>query len=125
MRTSGRVSPPSSSVKLRDPQFEGQTKAKLGNVPMRSLVERATNDKLAEWLEENPTEARQIVNKAIQAARARVAARQATRRHSPQVSSRGRRPAGQADRLRHQGSRRGGAVHRRGRLSRWLGRAGP
>jgi DNA gyrase subunit B len=73
------------AVKLRDPQFEGQTKAKLGNVPMRSLVERATNEKLAEWLEENPTEARQIVNKAIQAARARVAARQArdaTRRKS-------------------------------------------
>jgi DNA gyrase subunit B len=73
------------TVKLRDPQFEGQTKAKLGNVPMRSLVERATNDKLAEWLEENPPEARQIVNKAIQAARARVAARQArdaTRRKS-------------------------------------------
>jgi DNA gyrase subunit B len=73
------------SVKLRDPQFEGQTKAKLGNVPMRSLVERATNEKLAEWLEENPTEARSIVQKSIQAARARVAARQArdaTRRKS-------------------------------------------
>jgi DNA gyrase subunit B len=72
-------------VKLREPQFEGQTKAKLGNVPIRSLVERATNEKLAEWLDENPTEARQVVNKAIQAARARVAARQArdaTRRKS-------------------------------------------
>jgi DNA gyrase subunit B len=73
------------SVKLRDPQFEGQTKAKLGNVPMRSLVERATNEKLAEWLEEHPAEARQIVNKSIAASRARVAARQArdaTRRKS-------------------------------------------
>ncbi len=73
------------SVKLRDPQFEGQTKAKLGNVSMRSLVERATNDKLAEWLEEHPSEARQMISKAIQAARARVAARQArdaTRRKS-------------------------------------------
>ena len=73
------------AVRLRDPQFEGQTKAKLGNVPMRSLVERATNEKLSEWLEEHPTEARAIVNKAIQAARARVAARQArdaTRRKS-------------------------------------------
>src|SRR5262249_37648358 len=57
--------------------FEGQTKAKLGNVSMRSLVERATNEKLAEWLEENPTEGRQIVQKAAQAARAPVAARQA------------------------------------------------
>jgi DNA gyrase subunit B len=65
------------SVRLRDPQFEGQTKAKLGNVPMRSLVERATNEKLGDWLEEHPTEARQIVNKGIGAARARTAARQA------------------------------------------------
>ncbi len=73
------------SVKLRDPQFEGQTKAKLGNVPMRSLVERATNDKLAEWLEQNPSEARQMVSKSITASRARLAARQArdaTRRKS-------------------------------------------
>ena len=52
-----------------NPQFEGQTKAKLGNTSMRSLVERATNEKLAEWLEENPTEGRQIVLKAIQASR--------------------------------------------------------
>ena len=74
------------SVKLREPQFEGQTKAKLGNTSMRSLVERATNEKLAEWLEETPTEARLIVTKAIQASRARVAARdarEATRRKSP------------------------------------------
>jgi DNA gyrase subunit B len=73
------------SVKLRDPQFEGQTKAKLGNVPMRSLVERATNDKLAEWLEEHPAEGRQICQKSITAARARLAAREArnaTRRKS-------------------------------------------
>ena len=65
------------SVKLREPQFEGQTKAKLGNVSIRSLVERVTNEKLAEWLEEHPTEARQIVQKGIQASRARLAARQA------------------------------------------------
>ncbi len=74
------------SVRLTEPQFEGQTKAKLGNVSMRSLMERATNEKLGDWLEEHPTEARQIVQKAIQAARARMAARQAreaTRRKSP------------------------------------------
>jgi DNA gyrase subunit B len=65
------------SVKLRDPQFEGQTKAKLGNVSIRSLVERVTNEKLGDWLEEHPTEARQVVQKSIQAARARLAARQA------------------------------------------------
>src|SRR5205807_3855844 len=65
------------TVRLSDPQFEGQTKAKLGNVSIRSLVERATNEKLAEWLEENPREAHQIVQKSTLAARARVAARQA------------------------------------------------
>jgi DNA gyrase subunit B len=73
------------SVRLRSPQFEGQTKAKLGNVKIRSLVERATNEKLAEWLDENPREANQIVQKALLAQRARVAARQArdlTRRKS-------------------------------------------
>jgi len=73
------------SVRLRDPQFEGQTKAKLGNVSIRSLVERATNEKLVDWLEENPREANQIVAKSTTAARARVAARAArdlTRRKS-------------------------------------------
>ncbi|HSN02142.1 MAG TPA: DNA topoisomerase (ATP-hydrolyzing) subunit B [Acidimicrobiales bacterium] len=73
------------SVKLVSPQFEGQTKGKLGNVSIRSLVERATNEKLADWLEENPREGGQIVAKAVQASRARIAARQArdlTRRKS-------------------------------------------
>ena len=65
------------SVKLRDPQFEGQTKAKLGNVPMRSFVQKATNERLAEWLEENPTEANRLVKKAQAAAQARVAAKNA------------------------------------------------
>src|SRR5947207_3768680 len=65
------------SVKLRNPQFEGQTKTKLGNTEMRSLVEKATNDKLAEWLEQHPAEGKAIVGKSLQAARARVAARQA------------------------------------------------
>ena len=49
------------AVRLQNPQFEGQTKGKLGNVSIRSLVERTTNEKLAEWLEENPREAGQIV----------------------------------------------------------------
>jgi DNA gyrase subunit B len=65
------------AVKLRDPQFEGQTKAKLGNVPMRSFVQKVTNEKLAEWLEENPTEANKVVKKALAAAQARVAAKNA------------------------------------------------
>jgi DNA gyrase subunit B len=73
------------SVKLSNPQFEGQTKSKLGNTEMRSFVEKATNEKLGDWLEEHPPEARQIAVKATQAARARIAARQArdlTRRKS-------------------------------------------
>ncbi len=73
------------SVRLQEPQFEGQTKSKLGNASIRSLVERATNEKLAEWLEENPADARKIVTKCLQAQKARLAARQArdaTRRKS-------------------------------------------
>jgi DNA gyrase subunit B len=65
------------AVKLREPQFEGQTKAKLGNVSIRSFVLKATNERLAEWLEENPTEANKVVKKAISAAQARVAAKNA------------------------------------------------
>jgi DNA gyrase subunit B len=65
------------SVKLREPQFEGQTKAKLGNVPMRSFVQKATNKALAEWMDENPAEANKVVKKAIAAAQARLAAKNA------------------------------------------------
>jgi DNA gyrase subunit B len=73
------------SVKLRNPQFEGQTKSKLGNPPVEGLVKTTVNQKLAQFLEENPTEARQIITKAVSAARARQAARKArelTRRKS-------------------------------------------
>jgi DNA gyrase subunit B len=63
------------SVKLQEPQFEGQTKTKLGNTEVKGLVESATNRFLSEFLEERPGEARAIVNKALQAARARLAAR--------------------------------------------------
>ncbi len=65
------------SVKLREPQFEGQTKAKLGNVPMRSFVQKAANERLAEWLQENPTEANKLVKKGVAAAQARAAAKNA------------------------------------------------
>jgi DNA gyrase subunit B len=73
------------SVKLSEPQFEGQTKTKLGNPSVRGLVEQAVNQKLAEFFEENPADARAVINKAISAARARQAARKArelTRRKS-------------------------------------------
>ena len=73
------------SVKLRDPQFEGQTKTKLGNASMRSLVETTVNAAFATWLEEHPGDAKRIFMKASSSAKARLAARQArdlTRRKS-------------------------------------------
>src|SRR3990170_5844935 len=73
------------SVKLRNPQFEGQTKTKLGNPPIEGLVKTTVNQQLAQFLEENPTDARHIINHAISASRARQAARKArelTRRKS-------------------------------------------
>jgi DNA gyrase subunit B len=73
------------SVKLHEPQFEGQTKTKLGNPWVRGMVEQTVNARLAEFLEENPTDARQIIQKAIAARNARQAARKArelTRRKS-------------------------------------------
>jgi DNA gyrase subunit B len=65
------------AVKLREPQFEGQTKTKLGNTEMRSFVETTVNEQLMIWLEEHPGEAKKIIGKCQQAARARMAARQA------------------------------------------------
>lgn len=73
------------SVKLANPQFEGQTKTKLGNTEMRSQTEKAMNEHFADWLGNHPIPAKSIVTKAIQASRARIAARKArelTRRKS-------------------------------------------
>ena len=73
------------SVRLREPQFEGQTKTKLGNASMRSLVETTVNEHLMTWLEEHPGDSKRIVTKTSQAAKARLAAKQArdlTRRKS-------------------------------------------
>jgi DNA gyrase subunit B len=73
------------SVKLREPQFEGQTKTKLGNSEIRGFVEGVVSQKFAEFLEENPSDAKQIISKTVQAAHARQAARKArdlTRRKS-------------------------------------------
>jgi DNA gyrase subunit B len=73
------------SVKLAEPQFEGQTKTKLGNTEAKSFVQKACNDHLRDWFDRNPGEAKDIITKATQAARARIAARQArdlTRRKS-------------------------------------------
>ncbi|MGZ8606208.1 MAG: toprim domain-containing protein, partial [Actinomycetota bacterium] len=60
-----------------DPQFEGQTKGKLGNTSIKTLVQKATNDRLGQWFEENPTEANKIVKKGLAASQARMAAKKA------------------------------------------------
>jgi DNA gyrase subunit B len=65
------------SVKLAEPQFEGQTKTKLGNTEAKSFVQRVVGSELGDWLERNPTQARDVVRKAIQASQARLAARKA------------------------------------------------
>jgi len=65
------------SIKLTEPQFEGQTKTKLGNTEAKSFVQRVVNDKLSDWFEENPNEGKDIVRKAQAAAIARIAARKA------------------------------------------------
>jgi DNA gyrase subunit B len=73
------------SAKLSEPQFEGQTKTKLGNPGMAGFVQSIVNTRLAEWLEENPQDARRVIRKAVSAAQARAAARKArdlTRRKS-------------------------------------------
>ena len=78
------------SVKLKNPEFEGQTKTKLGNPEVRGLVDGVVSDNLTAYLEEHPSEAQQILNKAVLATRARAAAQQAremTRRKSPLESS--------------------------------------
>jgi DNA gyrase subunit B len=67
------------SVKLTNPQFEGQTKTKLGNTDMKSFVQKTCNEWLVDWFDRNPAEARIIITKASQAARARLAAAQARR----------------------------------------------
>jgi len=65
------------SVKVMEPQFEGQTKTKLGNHEIRGIVESLVNDRLGTWMEENPSDSRRIIEKAVQASRAREAARKA------------------------------------------------
>lgn len=65
------------SVKVTEPQFEGQTKTKLGNNEVKGVVESLVNEKLADWLDRNPTAGKQIINKCVDSCRARIAARKA------------------------------------------------
>ena len=65
------------SVKVREPQFEGQTKTKLGNTEVKGIVESLSNDKLGDWFDRNPNIAKMIIGKCVESARARIAARKA------------------------------------------------
>jgi DNA gyrase subunit B len=65
------------SVKLSEPQFEGQTKTKLGNTEAKAFVQKVVGDQLGDWFDRNPNQARDIIRKALQAATARLAARKA------------------------------------------------
>ncbi len=112
------------SVKLRNPQFEGQTKAKLGNSEVKGIVEAAVNETLGNYFEENPTIARKIIGKAIDAARAREAARKAKELIRRKSALDAGSLARQVGRLFRKGSRAQRALYRRGRLRRRVGQTG-
>ena len=117
-RTCAKASTAVISVKMQDPQFEGQTKTKLGNSEVKGIVESIVGEGLREFFEENPSVARKIVEKMLAAARAREAARKARELARRKTHPRRRLAARQARRLR---VGRPGAVrdlHRRGRLGR-------
>ena len=112
------------SVKIPQPQFEGQTKTKLGNTEVKGIVETIVNDRLGAFLEENPVVAKRVIQKAIDAARAREAARKARDLVRRKGVARQQHAAGQAGRL--PGARSGAErdLHRRGRFRRRVRQAG-
>ena len=114
------------SVRVPDPQFEGQTKTKLGNGEVEGIVAKVVNDKLGEFLETNPPAAKKVIAKAHARGRGPRGGPQGPRAGpQPQGGPLRRRPARQADGLHHPRPGFQRAVPRRGRLGRRHGRRGP
>jgi hypothetical protein len=111
-------------VKLGDPQFEGQTKTKLGNTEVKGFVQRVCNEQIGHWFEANPTEAKKIITKASSAARARRAAQDARKLARKNLLSNNSLP-GQAGRLPLDRPAQLRGLHRRGRLGRRFGQVRP
>ena len=113
------------SVKLANPQFEGQTKTKLGNTEVKSFVQKVCNEWLADWLERNPGEAKTIITKASSAARARTRGAGGPQAGPPQVAARvGSMPGKLAD-CQSTDPRRSELFIVEGDSRRRLGQAGP
>ena len=113
------------SVRLRDPQFEGQTKGKLGNTSIKTLVQKATNDKLGAVVRGEPHRGQQDREEGDRRRPGPHGGQEGARRHPLQDAARRRRHARQAQGLQLQEPRGARAVHRRGRLGRRLRRHRP
>ena len=113
------------SVKLTDPQFEGQTKAKLGNADIKGIVQTVVSDGIVQHLEENPADGRRIIEKCVTAARAREAARKARDLVIRKGALEGMALPGKLADCQERDPARSRALHRRGGLGRRLGQAGP
>ena len=112
------------SIKLSEPQFEGQTKTKLGNTEAKAFVQKVVGDRLGDWFDRNPMQAKNVIRKAIDAATARLAARKARETARRKSAVRVGRHARQAQGLHVEGPVDQRDLPRRGRLGRRLGGAG-